>query len=223
MSRQVLNALSSRFCQPEWSFAEELSLVPGFSSRRADAVAMNNWTSGKFACAIFGFEVKVSRSDFLHELKQPRKRAETYLGVDGLFLAVPAGLVRDEEVPVDMGIVTVSDAGARFKRMPTPCVLPGPESERRVTVAHPYGAVDLLGQPEQYSYTVRKLDQMPKIDRALAVAVLRAFHVDRVDEVTALRHRLTEHRSGLHFLNRDLHGFPEEFTDNTGGKDGRKF
>ncbi len=131
-AREVLDALATRFSQPEWSFAEELSLMPGFSSRRADAVAMNNWTSGRFGCAVFGFEVKVSRSDFLHELKQPKKRVETYLGVDGLFLAVPQGLVKAEEVPLDMGIVYVGEGGARFKRMPVPCVLPAKDSERRV-------------------------------------------------------------------------------------------
>lgn len=202
-SGEVLDHLSNRFCQPEWSFATELALMPGFSSRRADAVAMNNWTSGRMGCAIFGFEVKVSRSDFLHELKQPKKRVETYLGVDGLFLACPSGLVRPEEVPADMGIVYCSDAGARFQRMPDPCILPAKASETK-------------RQQGNYQYTVRQLDLMPPVERGLAVAVLRAFHADRDKDLQRLDWRLNEARIKLLHARRDLLEFPEGFADAAG-------
>ncbi len=74
-----------------------LSAVNGKRStlRTIDAVAVDLWPSG--GNAIHGFEVKVSRSDWLAELRDPTKAEAFMRYVDHLWLVVPdAAIVRDD-------------------------------------------------------------------------------------------------------------------------------
>lgn len=60
--------------------------------------------------SIDGYEVKISRSDFTKDVDSGKWRK--YLrSVNRLTYAVPAGLVRKEEVPPGIGLITVSDGG----------------------------------------------------------------------------------------------------------------
>ena len=61
--------------------------------------------------AIYGVEVKVSRSDFLRGLREGQfDRYGTRLG--GLYLAAPYGIVRPYEVPKHVGYLTVRTTGS---------------------------------------------------------------------------------------------------------------
>src|SRR5208282_6858544 len=64
--------LQGTFSPPAYITLEEVRDATGFDGHRtADAIAVSLYRSrGK---AIWGFEMKVSRSDWLHELKQPEK------------------------------------------------------------------------------------------------------------------------------------------------------
>jgi hypothetical protein len=172
----VIKCLKTRFSGPEWAFATELALVPGFSDRRADAVAMNCFPAAKFGCAVFGFEIKVSRSDFLHELKHPNKRMETYAGVDALFLAVPAGLIDKEEVPLDMGLITCKEGSARISRMPE-----GFKSPRELAT------FDRQYKEGGYIFKEIKMHKMPPLQRGLAISLLRAFESGRDRDLVAAK------------------------------------
>ena len=79
----------------------------GFEAKRtADFVAMDTWPSSRFA--IHGHEVKVSRSDWLHELKQPEKAAEFVPYMDYWWLVVSdAAIVREDELPDGWGLMAV--------------------------------------------------------------------------------------------------------------------
>jgi len=79
----------------------------GFDARRtADFVALDTWPSSGFV--IHGHEVKVSRSDWLHELKQPEKAAEFMLYMDFWWLVVSdASIVREDELPDGWGLMAV--------------------------------------------------------------------------------------------------------------------
>jgi len=81
----------------------------GGGARYADAIAVNLWSSRGHA--IHGFEIKVSRSDWLRELKDPSK-ADTIAGFcDHWFIVAPKGVVKDGELPPTWGLLEVRTSG----------------------------------------------------------------------------------------------------------------
>lgn len=93
--------------------------------RTADALVVDLWPSS--GNLIHGFEVKVSRSDWLTELKDPEKAEAFKPYVDHWWLAVPdASIVRDD-LPDGWGLMTVGRGGLhthkkapRLDRQPMP-------------------------------------------------------------------------------------------------------
>ena len=74
--RDVLNCLVRRYGQRygngyRWAYAEHVRSGPGFvdGKRIADAIAFDCWESK--GLEIHGHEVKVSRSDWLTEMRDP--------------------------------------------------------------------------------------------------------------------------------------------------------
>lgn len=83
--------------------------------RILDAVAFNkSWANKK----ITGYEIKVSRSDFLNDAKY----LEYLPLVHSLYFVVPNGLVKKEEVPIEVGLIYYyPETGALLtKRHPLP-------------------------------------------------------------------------------------------------------
>jgi hypothetical protein len=79
----------------------------GFDARRtADYVAMDLWPSK--GLALHGHEIKVSRSDWLRELKEPEKAAEfiPYMNYWWLVASDPR-IVRDGELPKGWGLMVM--------------------------------------------------------------------------------------------------------------------
>ncbi len=106
--------------------AEHVPNRPVSASRIADFVAMDTWSSGKFALA--GHEVKVSRSDWLRELKDPEKAAEFTPYMHRWWLVVPdASIVRDGELPEFWGLMVLAGSQLRaVKRAPLADAIPLP-------------------------------------------------------------------------------------------------
>lgn len=73
------------------------------SGRRIDAIAMNLWPSQDYE--IIGFEIKVSRSDWLNELKQPDKALALSKYCDRFYLVAPYGVLHAEELPKNWGYI----------------------------------------------------------------------------------------------------------------------
>jgi len=74
------------------------------------------------------YEIKVSRSDFLAEVKNPAKRSVAMMHSNQFFFVAPVGLIRDYELPQDCGLIEVDDNGkceiksnatVRYAREPT--------------------------------------------------------------------------------------------------------
>ena len=82
----------------------------GFDARRtADFVAMDLWPSG--GLRLHGHEVKVSRSDWLRELKDPSKAAEFIPYMNCWWLVVSdKRFVRPGELPDDWGLLAMRGA-----------------------------------------------------------------------------------------------------------------
>lgn len=83
--------------------------------RRIDAIAFGLWASG--GQEIQGFELKVSRSDWLRELKQVDK-ADPFIALCDRFWLVTADnkIAKAEEIPACWGWMSATRAGLRVQR-----------------------------------------------------------------------------------------------------------
>ena len=91
----------------QWIYLPELRTGTGFgrsNEQSIDAYAICCWGSDVTRVA---YEIKTSRSDFLREIKSPRKRAQALRFATEFYFAVPKGLVKVEEVPPDCGLIEV--------------------------------------------------------------------------------------------------------------------
>ena len=105
---------------PRYIYAAEVRNQAGFGGywsdgtklRTADFVAMDTWPSK--GLALHGHEVKVSRSDWLHELADPDKAEAFRPYMDFWWLVVPdRGIVRDGELPDGWGLLAGAGKGLR--------------------------------------------------------------------------------------------------------------
>lgn len=106
----VKSALRARFCSPEWAIFFEVADGTGANQRRwADAVAMNMYPSR--GLEIHGFEIKVSRSDWLRELKNPEKSSTVQQFCDRWWIVAPKELIKPGELPPTWGHYDITPAG----------------------------------------------------------------------------------------------------------------
>jgi hypothetical protein len=111
--RGMLDLLHKRFGQQSYNGAvqadryvraEHVRAKAGFDCRTADFVAVDTWASSNIA--IHGVEVKVSRSDWLRELKDPWKAEEFVPFTNYWWLAAAdKSIVRDDELPEGWGLL----------------------------------------------------------------------------------------------------------------------
>ena len=91
-----------------WAFFDELRLGTGFrrdSAQSVDAFAIALWPTDHWAT--YAYEIKVTRADFLRELKHPLKRRPALRFSNLFWFATPEGLVKPEEVPIECGLLEV--------------------------------------------------------------------------------------------------------------------
>lgn len=104
------SALRTRFCSPEWAIFFEVADGTGMNQRRwADAVAMNMYPSR--GMEIHGFEIKISRADWLRELKDPEKSSTVQQFCDRWWIVAPKELIRPGELPPTWGHYDITPAG----------------------------------------------------------------------------------------------------------------
>ena len=125
LTKELLEAVRRRHGNyggtPErWAFLEELRFGTGWgdgAEQRIDAWAMALWASKTYQR--IAYELKVSRADFLHEIKSPLKRRRALTISNQFYFVVPEGLVNIEEVPLDSGLIEVyySKAGTLATRI----------------------------------------------------------------------------------------------------------
>lgn len=88
----------------EYAFMTHVRNAAGFNATRTfDAVAINLWPSKGLTIEIF--EVKVSRSDWLRELKDPDKAGAALKLADYFSVVATAGIVKREELPEGWGLL----------------------------------------------------------------------------------------------------------------------
>lgn len=105
--------LRQRYPRHEWALEFEVANGTGGHARRsADAVAMNLWPSR--GLAIHGFEFKISRGDWLRELKTPEKAEPVAQYCDHWWIVAPTGVVKKGELPSAWGLMEVEESPARL-------------------------------------------------------------------------------------------------------------
>lgn len=98
----------------------------GFKVKRhADAVAIGIWPSTGHQ--IHGFEIKISRGDFLNEMKAPEKSLPVFKHCHRWSLVTPPGLVKQDELPPNWGLMTYDGKTLRRVKHP-PLLTPEPLS-----------------------------------------------------------------------------------------------
>lgn len=103
----------------QWIYFEECPVGTGWKgSNYIDAYAIAVWPSA--ANKRIAYEVKTSRSDFLREIKNPLKRRPAIYFSNEYYFVVPKGLVKEEEVPVDCGLIEFFDDGRLITKVPAP-------------------------------------------------------------------------------------------------------
>jgi len=128
--RDMLDLLVKRYSVnpgngSRYAYARHVRSHAGFDARRtADFMAMDLWPSK--GLPLHGHEVKVSRSDWLTELRQPEKADEfkQYMNFWWLVTSDPT-IVRKDELPADWGLMTVR-CGRLFVSRSAPKLDPKP-------------------------------------------------------------------------------------------------
>lgn len=107
-TEHVRKLLRKRYPAPEWALLEEVAPATGGGTRYADAIAINLWSSRGHA--MHGFEIKISRGDWLRELKDPGKAESIFAYCDHWHIVAPRGVVKAGELPLTWGLFEVREA-----------------------------------------------------------------------------------------------------------------
>lgn len=105
-TKEVKEALKLKYESNEWALLFEVRNATGaiHTQRYADAIAMNLWPSR--GLSVIGFEIKVSRSDWLHELKKPEKADPIIKYCDYFYLVLgDKNIVKGGELPENWGLM----------------------------------------------------------------------------------------------------------------------
>lgn len=115
---KIRELLRAKYQGDGWIFAEEVANDTGANARwRADGIAMGIWPSRGYE--IHGFEIKVSRSDWLKELNSPGKSDEIISHTDYWWVVAPADIVKPAELIGGWGLLIASEKGLRVGTRPT--------------------------------------------------------------------------------------------------------
>lgn len=116
-TEELIVKLGKKYPSPAYAFITQIRNGTGYArseTRTADAMAMSLWPSR--GIYLEGFELKVSRSDWLHELKQPEKAEEMVKYCDYWYVVVPDDtIVKMEELPKNWGLMIANGRGGSIK------------------------------------------------------------------------------------------------------------
>jgi hypothetical protein len=108
-TKQLLAKLYKKYRPPSYAFLTQVRNATGYPDtiRTADAMAMGLWASR--GIHLTGFELKVSRSDWLTELKKPDKAEEIAKYCHFWYIVVPdPAIVNLDELPHNWGLMAAS-------------------------------------------------------------------------------------------------------------------
>ncbi len=171
-SEDVRKALARKFPAPEYALFYEVSdATGGRHSRSADAIAMGLWPSR--GLSLQGFEIKVSRSDWLSEMRNPAKAEAIARFCTYWWIVTPPGIVKDGELPEGWGLYEVQPNGIR-------CVKQAPKLEPQ-PIEMPFLAALLRRADEHAKASVREAmrKETESLRESVAVQVRQQVESER--------------------------------------------
>lgn len=189
---RVLDLLQSRtYKHGAFAMLREVKASTGFRGDRwADAIICSCWPSR--GIWIGGVEVKISRSDWLSELSNPRKSAEIQRYCSYWTIVTPPGIVERHELPETWGLIEVGG-----KKNTT--IVPAPK---------------LNPEPLDPGFVASILRQSADChDKRVKAAVLDAEHAIRdaldAEPVESLKRDVEQAQKAQQRAERDLEGLRE--------------
>lgn len=118
-TQEIIERLAAKYPSPMYGFITQVRNGTGYSaSRTADAIAMSLWPSR--GLHLMGFEVKASRSDWMHEYKNPSKADDIANYCHYWYLVVgDEDIVKDDELPKTWGLIVPNGKGLKIKKEAT--------------------------------------------------------------------------------------------------------
>jgi hypothetical protein len=118
---EVRQALRTRWHGQAYATFPELACGTGASdgaNTTIDLWVMALWPSDNLRR--IAVEIKVSRGDYLREIKRPNKRKRALRYSNQFYFATPKGLLKPEELPPEAGLIEVDDQGTTHEVVPAP-------------------------------------------------------------------------------------------------------
>ena len=113
-SEEIHTALRDKFhpCSEctwgeRWIYLRELRIGTGWGKDREGRIDAYALKATGAANTRVAYEIKTSKSDYLRELKNPRKRSAARRYAEQFYFATPRGLIEPAELPPDAGLVEV--------------------------------------------------------------------------------------------------------------------
>lgn len=190
-------ALRVHFARPAYAVFYEVSNDTGAKARTwTDAIAVGVWPST--GQEIIGIEIKVSRSDWLREAKNPAKTSPMFDHCDRFYLACPSGMVPASEVPQNWGVLHFD--GTRMKvAKKAPALEPRPVSRGLMAAILRRAAPDVDGDVVSIAVakavSEAKRDEEGRVQRAIEIerrqlrenARSAVEKLRKIEEITGLR------------------------------------
>lgn len=114
-SEEIVELLEARFCPPEYATFTQVAQGTGMYSRSwIDVASFNLWPSKSLRRS--AYEIKVSRQDFMSEIRNPNKNAwakECFH--EFWFVTAPGVVKKDSEIPEGAGWMQATKGGLRVK------------------------------------------------------------------------------------------------------------
>lgn len=108
-SDAVYDALRLHYTPDRYALFGELRCATGFGMEDADQY-LDAWMIGLWpsnGVHTTAFEIKVSRGDFIREMKKPKKRRRGLLLSNYFYFVAPKGLLQVSEIPTECGLIEV--------------------------------------------------------------------------------------------------------------------
>jgi len=121
----VFELLRAKYPVGQYALLGEVRDSAGFrANRSADAIAVGLWPSR--GCEVEGFEIKTARSDWLRELKEPKKAEAFVKYCDRWWLAIgDLAVAKLEEIPPTWGLMVATNKRLKIVK-PAPALTPQP-------------------------------------------------------------------------------------------------
>lgn len=111
-AEQIHESLRKMYPVGEFAYIKEFRAGTGYSdssNRYFDAWIMCCYPSGGLCRT--AIEIKISRSDFKREIKQPMKRDSALRLCNEFYFAAPLGLIGESELPEEAGLIEIGADG----------------------------------------------------------------------------------------------------------------